>query len=151
MILRSPVPIDELLALYTAGGRLKPIEASAAILQGARSESAGWYRGDEIAAAVLLYPVDSLDGSDTREVLFIARGPGLPLVPIVRYARLMAAALPDDVRLTVQARTFAGERLARLCGFTAAGGDRWEWSASARGACPVRAGSKAQWRNSRTA
>lgn len=132
MIRRAPVTFEDLLNLYAASFALKPHLFAAAVLQIARAQTVGWYTGDRLDAAGILYPLDT-PGADHREVLFVARpGAGLPMVAIVHFARLTLAALPDDVRLTVHARTHAGERLAALCGLRAAGGDIWEWSADVR-------------------
>lgn len=116
----TAVPLPELLELYTTDGRAKPLHVRAAILQAARSESVGWWDGNRLLAAALLYPL----APGLCELVFACRPEaGRHLVAIIHSARLIRADLPDDLRIRATVRTghAPGRRLARLCGFQPAG------------------------------
>lgn len=127
----SPVPLPALLDLYTVDGTAKPLHVKAAILQGARSESVGWYElgdgsvPDRLLAAALLYPLGAEPGADdVRELVFACR-PEISrhLAAVIRTARLSRARMPEGVRIraTVRAGHVPGRRLALLCGLAFAG------------------------------
>jgi hypothetical protein len=116
----TPIAIDALLDLWIENGLAKPWQVSAAILQAARGESVGFYAGEILIAAAVLYPRD--DGLE--ELIFAARpAAARHMLTIVRHARLTAARLPDDCRIGALCRrdNHAGRRLAWLIGMRPAG------------------------------
>lgn len=118
----TPAPMAELLDLYTSNGLGKPINVKAAILQAARSESIGFYDGDRLVAAALLYPLDAERvGEELRELAFACVPDVAPhLVSLIHTARLTRSALvntgPVRIRARVRLHHKPGQRLAILCG-----------------------------------
>jgi hypothetical protein len=132
----SPAPLPDVLALYQATAPMKPVTASAAILQAARSDTIGWFAGDQMIAAALFYPLDpERPGEDLRELAFVCL-PALSghLPAFIRSARLTRARLGEDALVRIRAHVrlghLPGQKLARLCGMVAVSvvGDfeRWE-------------------------
>lgn len=137
LALRTPAPLPDLLALYAASGAvLKPLQRKAVLLQGARSDSIGFYRAGEMVAAALLYPLPpEIAGEDLRELVFVCQPAAVhDLFAIVKAARSTRRALPDHARIRAWCRrdNAAGRRLASLCGLRPRGGagpfKRYEWS-----------------------
>lgn len=132
----TPAPLAELVALWSRDSFARRWQASASILQAARSDSIGWYDGDHLIAAALFYPVRE----DLSELVFCCRPEAKKhMLSIVRTARLTAAALPHDVTIRALCRrdNHAGRRFTWLCGLRPAGIDggfkRYELRASAHG------------------
>lgn len=147
----TPVPLDQLVALMTLHPPVKPrarhVLQSAAILQGARSETIGFYeevveqdgrkRPGALVAAVTLYPLDpEIVGEDLRELSFACRPQAAAhLTGIIHHARLTRTHLAQDARLRIRATVAKGHepgrRLARLIGLRLAGEcgtfELWEW------------------------
>lgn len=128
----TPVPLPEIVAMLATGDRpMKPraraIVAGSAILQGARSESIGFWEGDELIALVTLYPLEpERAGEDLRELSFACRpAAARHLCGIIHHARLTRAHLAKDqalrIRATVAKGHEPGRRLARLTGLSFAG------------------------------
>jgi hypothetical protein len=134
----SPAPLPAVLDLYTANAPLKPIEAKAAVLQVARSETEGWYLGDDLIAAAMFYPLPPLHPGERHiEVAFVC----LPvlrhhLVAFIHAAQLTRARLalngPVRVRALVRSGHRPGARLAVLCGMSRLNSigafDHWEFA-----------------------
>lgn len=117
----TPAPMVEILDLYADQTPMKPINAAAARLQAARSESFGLYAGDHLVAAALLYPLrPERPGERLVELAFVCR-PGLArhTLSLIRHAHLTRARLvqsgPVRVRAHVHSDHLPGKRLARLC------------------------------------
>lgn len=138
----SPAPLPDVLALYQATAPMKPVMASAAILQAARSDTIGWFAGDRMIACALLYPLDP-DGSgiDRRELLFACRPEASRhLVSIIHAARLTRSRLNDTAAVSLVARVRLGHqpgrRLAALCGLSSVGTEGgceiFEWGTDER-------------------
>jgi hypothetical protein len=139
---RIPVPLDELIVLLAPARALKPgygsLLSRAAILQGARSETIGFYLDGRLIAAITLYPLDpERPREDLREASFAC----LPeasahMTGVIRHARLIRLRLAEhaDVRIraTVLKGHEPGRRIARLIGLRPAGEtgafELWEWT-----------------------
>lgn len=120
----TPAPMREVLDLFAATTPMKPVNAKAAVLQLARSETVGYYAGAELVAAAMYYPLPpEQPGEDLRELAFVCR-PSFRhyLIPFARHARSMRAALasngPVRVRALVRRGHAPGRRLAVLCGLS---------------------------------
>lgn len=131
IVVQAPLP--DVMQLYSRNGLTKPLEFKAALLQAARGESVGIYAGDQIVAAVILYPV----APGEYEAAFACLPAAVHhLVPIFHAARSIRARLAETGRFTVRAHVRAGHepgrRLARLCRMTLIGSDDgyeiWQWS-----------------------
>jgi hypothetical protein len=131
-------PFCDVIALWGVSGAVKPIEAKAARLQAARSETVGFYEFHKMVAAACLYPCDpETPGEDLRELAFACLPEAVGhLVGIIHTARLILSRLAHVEGLRIRARVRAGyepgRRLARLTGLhlagaDAAGNERWEW------------------------
>jgi hypothetical protein len=123
----TPAPIIEILDLYADHTPMKPINAAAARLQAARSESFGLYAGADLVAAALLYPLrPEQAGERLVELAFVCR-PELArhTLSLIRHAHLTRARLvqsgPVRVRAHVHSDHPPGKRLARLCGMALVG------------------------------
>lgn len=135
-------PLDDVMQLYADQAGYKPriraFAMRAAMLQAARAEALGYYSGDCLVAAVMLYPLDpERKGEDLRELVFCCRPEAARHVgAILRHGRLTASRLADTpnlrIRATVKAGHLPGQRLARLLGMAAAGVfgaiEHWEWT-----------------------
>lgn len=133
----TPAPMVEIIDLYAEQTPMKPINAAAARLQAAQSESFALYAGDDLLAAALLYPLRperwfSIDGCEQPvaerlvELAFVCR-PDLArhTLSLIRHAHLTRARLvqsgPVRVRAHVHSDHSPGKRLARLCGMELVG------------------------------
>lgn len=132
----APAPLPDVLALYQATAPMKPVTASAAILQAARSDTVGWYDGNRMIAVALFYPLDPERPGERLVELAFACLPDLAdhLATFIRAARLTRAQIGQDasnrIRAHVRKGHRPGARLARLCGMKRVGSlgmfDRWE-------------------------
>lgn len=135
MIRAREISVCEAVAFYAAAP-LRKRQASAAIIQAARSERIGFFDRDwgDLVAVAMLYP--RTDEVDVYELPFACRPDAARhLVGIVRTARLMQRRLGHidnlTIRATVRVGHQPGRRLAKLCGFKPArvrrGFVHWEW------------------------
>lgn len=146
----TPLPLPDLVDLFCGNVTyFKPgrILHRAMILQGARSESIGWYAGGELIAGITLYPLDpEIAGEDLRELSFACRpAAARHLTGILHTARLTRARLAEypglRIRATVAKGHEPGRRLARLTGLRlareAGAFELWEWTSEgfANGSC----------------
>lgn len=133
----SPASMPAVLDLYAETTPMKPINAKAAVLQLARSETAAYYAGAELIAAAMYYPLPpEREGEILRELAFVCR-PSFRhyLVPFIHHAHLTRSALasngPVRVRALVRKGHKPGHRLAVLCGLSLVGErgafDVWEF------------------------
>lgn len=133
----SPASMPEVLDLYAETTPMKPINAKAAIIQLARSDTAAYYAGGQLIAAAMYYPLPpERDGEVLRELAFVCR-PAFRhyLVPFIHHAHLTRVALasngPVRVRALVRQGHKPGRRLAVLCGLSLVGArgafDIWEF------------------------
>ncbi|WP_126398369.1 hypothetical protein [Blastochloris tepida] len=126
MIALSPVPVPDLIDLWSVVTPRKAPWVDAVILQVARSDSIGWTKDGKLVAAALLYPVDA----GSAELVFACR----PLEPqaavllvraVLRAARLSVRQLSAVGSFRVVARVrlghCPGSRLASLAGLRPTG------------------------------
>lgn len=120
----SPADMPAALQLFADTTPMKPLNAKAAMLQLARSETVAYYAGAELIAVAMYYPLPpERAGEILRELAFVCR-PSFRfyLVPFIHHARLTRAALasngPVRVRSLVRQGYAPGRRLAVLCGLS---------------------------------
>lgn len=133
----SPASMRDVLQLYADTTPMKPLNAKAAIVQLARSETVAYYTGGLMIAAAMYYPLPAeRDGEILRELAFVCRPTfRFHLLPFIHHARLTRAALasngPVRVRSLVHQGHEPGRRLAVLCGLSLVGTrgsfDVWEF------------------------
>jgi hypothetical protein len=135
--IETPSPIAETMQLYTRAGIGKPLEIKSAIFQLYKSESFGFFDGEQLVAAIGFYPLSSTIEETLFELWFVCRPDiGKRLLPLRRAAHLTLAKVAESGGVRIRARVREGHapglRLARMIELTPVGAENgfeiFEWA-----------------------